>query len=119
MKFTGKKRETISIIEEDATFEGTLTVQGKLIIRGTVKGTVVGDTVIIGETGSVYARIKAGSVTVGGTVDGQLRALRDLTILPTGCCRGKVLCRDVAVEPGGLLHAEVTRLSDYGSPDVF
>ncbi len=106
-----KPKETISILDAGLTMDGTLSFRGRLIIRGVFKGRLSGETIVIGEGGEVYADVKAGGVTIGGHFEGKVRAMRELTILPTGACQGKVICRDLIVEPGGILNAEVTRLS--------
>ncbi len=113
-----KSKEPISILDTGLTLEGTLSFRGRLIIRGVYKGRISGETIIIGEGGEVYADIKAGSVTIGGRFEGKVRAMHELTILPTGGCEGKVICRDLVVEPGGILNAEVTRLAEQGTADL-
>ncbi|MDM8524078.1 polymer-forming cytoskeletal protein [Desulfococcaceae bacterium HSG8] len=105
-----KKTENFSILDRGLTVEGTISCKGKIIIKGTVKGTFVGENVVIGEEGAVYADMKAGSVTVGGIFEGKVRALEELVVLSTGNCEGKVVCRDIIVEPGGILNADVSSL---------
>lgn len=106
-----KNKENFSILDEGLMVEGTISCKGKMVIKGTVKGTLTGETVVIGEKGAVYADMKAGSVTVGGIFEGKIRALEELMILSTGNCEGKVICKDLVIEPGGVLNAEVSSLS--------
>jgi len=113
-----KPKDSISILDAGLTMDGTLSFRGRLIIRGVFKGRLSGETIVIGEGGEVYADVKAGSVAIGGRFEGKVRAMRELTILPTGACQGKVICRDLIVEPGGILNAEVTRLSAQGTEDL-
>jgi cytoskeletal protein CcmA (bactofilin family) len=101
-----KKSNDFSIIDKELTVEGTISSKGKLIIRGSVKGILVGETVIISKEGSVFGDIKADSITIGGTFDGEIRISRDLVVLSTGRCSGKVVYRDLVVEPGGILNAQ-------------
>jgi cytoskeletal protein CcmA (bactofilin family) len=98
----------ISIIDKELTVEGTVTTNGTLIIKGTLKGTLIGDTVTIAQEGSVYADTKVASMTIGGTFEGHISADHELVILSTGCCSGKVACKDLVIEAGGILNAEVT-----------
>jgi cytoskeletal protein CcmA (bactofilin family) len=105
-----KTMENFSILDKGLTLEGTISCKGKLIIKGTVKGTITGETIVVGEEGAVYADMKAGSVTVGGIFEGKVRALDELIVLSTGNCEGKVVCKDIVVEPGGILNAEVNCL---------
>lgn len=90
--------------------EGTVSAKGQLIIKGSLTGSLSGETIVIGAEGTVYANIKAGSVTIGGSYEGNLTALTELVILPTGRCEGEVVCKDLVVEPGGFLNAKVRHL---------
>jgi len=97
-----------SIIDKALTVDGTLTTQGRLVIKGTVKGALEGDTVVIAKEGSVYADTKVASMTIGGTFEGEIHASKELIILSTGNCSGHVECKDFVVEAGGVLNAQVT-----------
>jgi len=100
------KSNDFSIIDKGLAVEGMISSKGKLIIRGTVKGTLVGETVIISKEGAVFADTKADSMTIGGTFEGEIRVSRDLIILSTGSCSGKVIYKDLVVEPKGILNAQ-------------
>ena len=97
-----------SIIDKELTIDGTVSTKGRLIIKGVVKGTLVGKHVVIAEEGAVYADAKVGSITIGGIFEGEVRALKELVVLSTGSCKGKIVCKDFVVEPGGMLNAQVT-----------
>jgi len=102
------KLDNISIIDEGLSVDGTVSVKGKLVIKGTVEGSLVGETVIVAEGGVVCAESKVVSITLGGRFEGELNASKELIILSTGSCTGKVVCKDLVVEAGGILNAEVT-----------
>lgn len=97
-----------SIIDKELTVDGTVSTKGRLIIKGTVKGTLLGENVIIAKEGAVYADTKAASVIIGGTFKGEIKASNKLVVLSTGNCSGKVICKDFVVEAGGIINAEVT-----------
>ena len=105
------KSDNISIIDEGLTVDGTVSVKGKLVIKGAVKGSLVGETVIVAEGGVVYADTKVVSITMAGKFEGELNASKELIILSTGSCSGKVVCKNLVVEPGGILNAEVNCIS--------
>lgn len=96
-----------SIIDEGFTVEGTVTGKGRLIIKGTVKGAISGDNVVVAEEGRAYAEAKARIMTVGGTFEGEAEVEKELIILATGKCSGQVKCQDLVVEAGGVLNASV------------
>jgi cytoskeletal protein CcmA (bactofilin family) len=100
-----------SIIDKELTVDGKIHTRGRLIIKGVVKGSVIGENVVIAEEGSVYADVKVASMTIGGTFEGEIRALKELIILETGKCSGKIICKDLVVETGAVLNAHVTSLS--------
>ena len=109
------KSKDFSIIDKELTVEGTVSTRGKLVVKGVVKGTLTGDVVIIAEEGAVYADTKVTSMTIGGIFKGEITASDELIILPTGSCSGKVVCKNFAVEPGGILNAQVTCLTSQDS----
>jgi cytoskeletal protein CcmA (bactofilin family) len=107
--------EDFSIIDKELTIDGKVSTNGRLIVKGILRGTVIGKNVVIAEEGSVYANAKVGSITIGGTFEGEIRALKELILLSTGNCTGKVFCKDLVIETGGILNAQVTCLSTKDS----
>ncbi len=107
-----KNKKNLSIIDEELEIEGSISSSGKLIIKGKVNGTIDGDVVIIAGNGQVYSTsANISSMTIGGIFEGNIRASRELIILSTGSCSGKVECKDLIVENGGILNAEVSCIS--------
>lgn len=109
------KSKDFSIIDKELTVDGTISSKGKLVVKGVVKGTLIGETVIIAEEGKVLADTKASSMIIGGTFEGEIRASKELIILSTGNCSGKVVCRDFVVEAGGVLNAKVNCITSQDS----
>jgi cytoskeletal protein CcmA (bactofilin family) len=105
------KTKKFSIIDHGLTVEGTVAGQGQLVVKGTIKGKLKGEEVVVAEEGAVQADTKAKLVTIGGRFEGQLEATETLTILSTGSCSGDVTCRELVVEAGGALNARVTQLN--------
>lgn len=104
-----KNSQNLSIIDKELKIEGSISSSGKLIIKGRVTGTIEGDVVIIAEEGRVTSSAtKVSSLTIGGKFQGEIVASKELIILSTGICEGKVECKDLIVENGGILNAEVS-----------
>ena len=101
------KSKRISIIEEGLKIEGTLTCEGKLIIKGSVQGILQGDEVVIAAGGAVYCDAQVNRMAIDGTFEGELRTSAELAILSNGNCSGKVFCKNLIIESGGVLNAEV------------
>ncbi|MDY0221434.1 MAG: polymer-forming cytoskeletal protein [Desulfobacterium sp.] len=103
-----KERLNLSIIDRDLRIDGSIVSRGKLIIKGSVRGTIQGETVIVAEEGEVRSEAKVTSMTIGGSFEGDIQASKELIILSTGSCSGRVECKDLIVENGGILNAEVS-----------
>ena len=104
----GDKSKNFSIIDKGLTVEGTVSCKGQLVIKGTVKGTLDGEIVVIAEDGAAYTESKVASMTIGGIFEGKVEASEELIILATGKCSGTVICKNLVVEAGGILNAEVS-----------
>ena len=104
----GKKINDISIINQGLSIHGTLSSRGRLIVNGTVKGTLSGETVEIGKTGAVYADAKVRQMTICGIFEGDVNVMEELVVSSSGTCSGKVVCKNLVVEAGGKLNATVT-----------
>ncbi|MCG8567199.1 MAG: polymer-forming cytoskeletal protein [Desulfobacterales bacterium] len=106
----GKKaNNNLSIIDRELKIEGSISSRGKLIIKGEVTGSIEGEEVIIAEDGRVASSAtQVVSITIGGEFQGEIVASKELVILKTGTCSGKVECKDLIVENGGILNAEVS-----------
>ena len=103
--------KNFSVIDKGLTVEGNISSRGKLIIRGTVRGQLNGETVIIAEEGVVYANTNVASLTVGGIFEGDIRASDELVVLSTGNCTGRVICKDLVIEAKGVINAQVLNIT--------
>lgn len=101
------KREAVSIIDKDVEVEGSFSTTGKLIIVGTLKGTLVGDTVVTVEGSSVSARTQVRDLIIGGDFQGDIVVSERLKILNTGSFLGTAVCDRLSVEAGGRLNGRV------------
>lgn len=112
------KQKIFSIIDKGFSIEGSIRFAGSLLVRGKVAGNLQGDMVTIAEEGEVEADVTVDSMTIGGRFEGELRAREELVILPTGDCAGKIECRNLIVQEGGMLNAEVRFLDRGDRPRV-
>ncbi len=108
------KKTSLSIIDDGISVEGRIDFTGELLIRGRLNGKVTGDTVTIAEEGNVKADMQIKRMTVGGRFDGEVQAAEELIILPNGQCQGKVICKNLVVQEGGILNADVSHLGSSG-----
>jgi cytoskeletal protein CcmA (bactofilin family) len=109
-----KKTSSLSIIDDGIAVDGSIEFTGELLIRGRLTGKVTGDTVTIAEEGTVKADMQIKHMTVGGLFEGEVQVAEELVILPNGECRGKVICKRLVVQEGGILNADVSHLGGAG-----
>ncbi len=102
------KENKFSIIDKGMTVDGSVAGGGNLVVNGSLKGNLSGDSVVISEEGHVAADINVRTLTIGGTFEGRVETAGQLVILATGRCSGEIVCGDLVVEAGGRLEARVT-----------
>lgn len=111
----GDKNSNISIFDSELRLKGAFSFKGKLIIKGSLEGTIAGENLIISEEGIVIAEINAENVTIGGRFEGYITALNEVVILSTGICHGNISCKSLVVETGGLLNGDIRCTKDLNS----
>jgi cytoskeletal protein CcmA (bactofilin family) len=97
-----------SIIDKGMTVDGSVVGKGNLVVKGAVKGTLNGDSIVVSEEGRIAADANAQTMTIGGVFEGRVETSGQLVILATGSCTGEIVCGDLVVEAGGRLDAQVT-----------
>ncbi len=90
-----------SIVGEGSELKGEFKVNGVLRIDGTFSGEIKGDgKVIIGKTGHVKTDIRAGTIIIGGLVEGNVYATKQVTLLTTAKLLGDIITPSLNVEEG-------------------
>jgi cytoskeletal protein CcmA (bactofilin family) len=112
-----------SVLGPGINWNGDLRGKGGLRIEGALEGEIaVLGMVIIGETGRVTCQaLKAGTVIVAGSVNGQIVAEK-LEIRATGRVYGDVTVQSISTDEGAFLRGKVTMeehvdLSDLPADD--
>ena len=100
-------QKKLSIVEKGLTIDGAVSFKGQLIVKGTIKGTLAGDHVVIEEDGVVVADTQAAFITIGGAFRGKLTVSGKLVLLSTGNCSGIIECQEMEMESGAVLNGEV------------
>ena len=102
--------KNLSIIDKGLTVKGTVEAQGKLIIAGSLEGTITGNEVVTVKGSHVAAKVKVEHLVVAGSFEGDITAYGSLRILATGDIGGSVTCKDLSLEAGGKLNGKVEPL---------
>lgn len=90
-----------SIISTEVEIIGTIKTSGSLQIEGRVEGEIIsqGD-ITIGKSGSVKGNLRVNSVTLAGTVQGNIEAKDRIALKSTARLLGDIKAKRLSVEDG-------------------
>ncbi len=90
-----------SIIGHGSEVKGEFKFQGVLRIDGVFSGELKSEgKVIIGQTGHVKTDVKAGTIVIGGLIEGNVYATKQVNLLATGKLLGDIITPSLIVEEG-------------------
>jgi len=95
-----------SIIGSEMTIIGDVSFEGKVRIDGNVEGNVMGDYLILSNSGNINGDIEAKVLVCHGQVDGNVKA-QQLFLKKDGTINGRLETKDLSVESGGILNGEI------------
>lgn len=111
-----------SVLGQDITIIGqqlVLKTKGSLLIAGHIQGDVHGESVTVGETGSVEGTITARHITVQGEVRGALKG-SSVNLNATSRVDGDIVKQTLAIAEGAQFDGSVRRAKDLSevTPDL-
>jgi cytoskeletal protein CcmA (bactofilin family) len=106
------RRQGLSIIDKGLKVEGIVNVEGKLIILGTMEGTLLGNAVVTAQGSRVVAEARVREMVIGGEFEGHVTAYESLRILQTGRVTGDIACKNLDLDPGGQINGNVEILKE-------
>jgi cytoskeletal protein CcmA (bactofilin family) len=90
-------------IGEGTNLEGSVKSEASINVEGQVSGNIEGEgTITIGQKGSVRSNISAPEVIIVGTVHGNVKTAKSLTIASTGQLHGDSDASSLTIDEGGL-----------------
>jgi cytoskeletal protein CcmA (bactofilin family) len=95
-----------SVIGKEMTIIGDVSFEGKVRIDGNVEGNVMGDYLVLSNSGNINGDIEAKVLVCHGRVDGNVK-VEQLFLKKDGTINGRLETRDLSVESGGLLNGEI------------
>ena len=102
-----KDKDSQTLIEQDASFEGKLTFAGTVEIKGKFKGQVFSEgTLIVSESAQVEAQIDVDTIIIRGQVEGQIHAKRLIEIHPPAVVRGEIRSPGLVISEGALFEGQ-------------
>jgi cytoskeletal protein CcmA (bactofilin family) len=94
--------------DESAQFSGTLHLRQSVCIDGAIEGEIECDqTVKIGPSGRVTARIRAQSVEIEGELHGDIEARGEITLHKTARVFGDMTTEGIVVEKGAKVEGRI------------
>lgn len=105
-----------SVISTGSVFKGDIVTEGGARIDGSFEGSLsVKGPLVIGEHARIVANISADTVSVSGSVKGNITA-KKVDILRTGRIYGDLITNAFTTEEGGFLRGQV-RMTDGSVPE--
>ena len=109
MKDGGAAPGAETYFDESAQFSGTLHLRQSVCIDGAIEGEIECDqTVRIGPSGRVTARIRAQSVVIEGELHGDIEARGEITLHKTARVFGDMTTEGIVVEKGAKVEGRIT-----------
>lgn len=97
-----------TVVGVNVALSGTLKDQNDIVVHGMVDGQVISDkSVSVGQSAQVKGPVKASTVTVAGTVRGEISAAERLEIMETGKVFGSITTKDLIVRSGAIISGKV------------
>jgi len=104
----GEKNKNFSIVDGTVKIDGILSATSRLIIKGNITGIIKAKHLTIAKEGRAQANIVSSTIIIGGIFKGKLNATKELIILSTGNCSGKIVCNNLVIEPGAIVNANIS-----------
>ena len=96
-----REKKTGSVIGEGVSINGTMRVEGTLVIHGEFEGSITcSDQLIIGRTARVKADLDVGSATIGGRVEGRIYAKERVELETNSHLKGDVHAKSFVIQDG-------------------
>ena len=101
------KEKSSLIIGEGATIKGEIKEENEITIQGNVDGDIECKNLIIGKKGSVKGKIKADTLYVEGSVEGEISVKELLKLMSSSYISGKINYGSLQINEGGKLIGEL------------
>ena len=99
----------LGYIDKDLCIDGSIHSQKKMVVSGTVNGSVSGDQeIVVSETGYVLGKIEGKKILVAGKVDGDLFAQKRLEVISSANIQGELRAPSgqISIQKGAHLNAK-------------
>jgi len=114
---TAQPTPGMTYIDEGCEFSGKLKFKDTVRIDGRIEGEIQSqNTVVVGPSGHVRAKIESDSVVVLGVVEGDILARRKITLHKTAQVTGEIRTAGIVIEEGARFRGRIAIGSDEAKP---
>ncbi len=108
-----------AFLGEGTSFNGNLTFEGTVRVDGKLEGEIfTKDTLVIGETATVKASIRAGMIIISGTVQGNITAEKKVELHASARLYGNISTPLLSIAEGVVFEGSCTMGKKSGKPEV-
>ena len=101
------KTNSSLIIGEGATIKGEIIEENEITVNGSVDGDIQCKNLIVGKTGSIKGKIKADTLYVEGSIEGEINVKELLKLMSSSYVSGKMSYGSLQINEGGKLLGEL------------
>jgi cytoskeletal protein CcmA (bactofilin family) len=104
-----RQENTGSVIGERVSMNGTLRVEGSIVIHGEVEGSInCSGELVVGKTGRVKADLDVGSAIIAGRVEGKIVAKGRVELQTNSHLTGDVNAKSFVIQDGCFFQGNCT-----------
>ena len=101
-----------AFIDQGSEFEGKLSFRDTVRIDGRFRGEIASEnTLIVGESGEIEATIRSNTISISGSVDGDVHGAQRVVLHKTARVTGNIETPALSMEDGAVLNGQVKMLS--------
>ena len=123
-RIPGDSSDLNAFLGEGTTFKGNLTFEGTVRVDGKLEGEIfTKDTLVIGESATVEAKVHAGQVVISGTVHGNITAEKKVELNSSARLFGNISTPSLSIAEGVVFEGNCSmgkkseRPSAKGAPE--
>jgi cytoskeletal protein CcmA (bactofilin family) len=116
-----KQRSRLIVLGNTTNFEGFLKFKETLCIQGKFRGTIEATGALIVDKGAVVEadHISVTSLTVHGSVSGQVRAVDKIDLLPGAAMKGDISAARLRIADGVLFEGQCSMTGTEREVEIF
>lgn len=112
--------DDITIISQGVKLEGKITCESSIRVDGNIQGDINSQgNVTIGEYGEVNGQVNGESITIGGKVNGVIKAKEKLVLESKANLKGDVFTKILVIEAGAHFEGKSNMGESKGSSGLF